>query len=125
MVMADLATLRTRLLARLPGRTNDELDGWLLESAIQHGYATIADVPANKETMVILYARYMGLQAKAAETAENADLSISGKISVNKTSASGNYNNLVAQAWKDYKRAGGTLSGSRASMVSLTRADGR
>jgi len=109
----------------MPGRSSDELSGWLLESSVQHGHETIANVPTGKETMIVMYARYIGLQAKAEETAENADINLSGKISVNKTSASGNYNSLIAQAWKDYKRAGGPLSGSKSSMVSLARSDRR
>lgn len=123
--MADATTLTSRLLTRMPGRSNDELSGWLLEAAVQHGYAAIADVPASKETMIVMYARYIGLQAKAEETAENADINLSGKISVNKASASGNYNNLIVQAWKDYKRAGGTLSAGKSSGAILARADGR
>jgi len=122
--MADPANLRTRLLIQLPGKTNDELDAWLLESSTQHGYAAIADVPANRETMIIFYARYMGLQAKASETAENPSLNIKG-LGINKSGASSNYYNLIMNAWKDYKRAGGPLSAAKASRVSLTRADGR
>ena len=122
--MADLVTLRTRLLTRLPGRTNDELDTWLLESANEHGYSAMTDVPTSKETMIIHYARYIALQAKAEETAENPSLNIKG-LGINKSGASSNYNNLVINAWKDYKRAGGHLSAAKALSVSLTRADGR
>jgi len=124
MVMADLATLRIRLLTRLPGRSNDEVAGWLLESANEHGYSAIADVPTSKETIIIHYARYIALQAKAEETAENPSLNIKG-LGINKSGASSNYSNLVINAWKDYKRAGGPLSAAKASRVSLTRADGR
>lgn len=122
--MADQTALRTRLKIHLPGMTNDELDGWLLEAAIQHNYNTLTEVPDAKGTMVMQYARYIALQAKATETAENADLNISGKMSINKTSASGNYSTLISRAWADYRRAGGRLG---AVVVSRTaaRADRR
>lgn len=122
--MADIANLKSRLLSRMPGRTDSELGSWLLESSIEHGFTSVSEVPAEKETQVMLYAKYIGLQAKAAETAENAALGFKG-INVNKSGASGNYNAQIQQAWKDYKRAGGTLSSGRSTMLSMARPDGR
>jgi len=121
--MAELVTLRTRLAVYLPGMTNDSLDSWLLESAKQHSYDTVNEVPIVKSNMIIHYARYIALQTKVIETAENAALNIKG-TSVNKSGASSNYNAAVKRAWSDYRRAGGRL-GSMAIRVSLTRADGR
>ena len=122
--MADQTALRGRLAVYMPGTTNDELDGWLVEAAAQHDYSTVADVPDTKASMVLHYARYIALQAKAAETAENSDINIPGKVSINKTSASGNYNQLIKQAWSDYRRSGGRL-GAFAVGGSVARADGR
>ncbi len=121
--MAELLTLRGRLAVHLPGMTNDELDAWLLESANEHSYETIDEVPVTKANMIIHYARYVALRAKAVETAENAALNIKG-TSVNKTSASTNYNALLKNAWADYRRAGGRL-GSRVINSFLSRSDGR
>lgn len=127
--MADLATLRARLLKRLPGRTNDELDGWITEAALLHGYTVMADVPEKKETMTILYARYMALQAKAAETAENAALNIKG-IGVNRSGASGNYERLIKEALSQYRREAAkagikSLTGGTVTSVTVVRPDGR
>lgn len=122
--MADITNLKSRMLSRMPGRTDSELGAWLLESSIEHGFTNVSEVPAEKETQVMLYARYIGLQAKAAETAENAALGFKG-ININKSGASANYTAQIQQAWKDYKRAGGTLSVGRSTMLSMSRSDGR
>ncbi|TLN00366.1 hypothetical protein FDZ73_19680 [bacterium] len=104
--MADQAALRTRMQnAIMPGRTAAEYDAWLTEATTQHGYATFADVPTNAETAICYHARYLGLSAKAAETAENAAITVPDKISINKTSASGNYDRQIKNAWRDYIQA--------------------
>lgn len=118
-----MADMKTRLATYLPGMTDDELDAWLLEAATQHGYTSLTDIPNTRANMIIHYARYVALQAKAAETAENAALNIKG-IGVNKSGASGNYNQLIKQAFADYRRHGGRL-GNAAVHSALTRADGR
>jgi len=101
--MADQAALRTRMQnAIMPGRTQAEYDAWLTEAITQHGYATFADVPTVAETAICYHARYLGLSAKAAETAENAAITVPDKISINKTSASGNYDRQIKNAWRDY-----------------------
>lgn len=127
--MADLETLRTRLLIRLPGRSSTELEGWIIEAATQHDYATVADVPDKAANAVLVYAEYLGLKAKAAETAENAALNIEG-IGVNKSGASGNYNALVKEALAQYRReavkAGiKPLTGGTVTIGAAVRPDGR
>lgn len=127
--MAELPNLTNRLLVRLPGRSNTELGGWINESALQHGYATVTDIPAKAETAIIEYARYIALQAKAAETAENAAIDAKG-ISINDTGASGNYEKLIATALKDYRRAAAravirVIGGGNVASISLPRPDGR
>ncbi|MCG8401372.1 MAG: hypothetical protein MJA84_07215 [Firmicutes bacterium] len=127
--MADLQTLATRLLIRLPGRANTELESWVTEAALQHEYAAVADVPDRAANAILSYAEYLGLKAKAAETAENAALNIKG-IGVNKSGASGNYSALVKDALAQYRREarkagirsliGGAITGS-----TVTRSDGR
>jgi hypothetical protein len=128
--MADLVTLRNRLLIRLPGRNNAELEGWITEAATQHGYTSVTDVPDKVANAILAYAEYLGLKAKAAETAENAALSIPGKVSVNKASASGNYNALVKEALVQYRReavkAGiKPLTGGTVISGTAVRPDGR
>lgn len=128
--MADLATLRARLLIRVPGRSNGELEGWISEAATQHGYATVADVPDTAANAILAYVEYLGLKAKAAETAENAALTITGKVSVNKSGASGNYNALIKEALAQYRReavkAGiKPLTGGMVSSGTAVRSDGR
>ena len=88
----------------MPGRSDTELDSWLLESATDHS-TSIEDVTPKQEGAIIAYAKYLGVQAKALETAENASLSISGKLSIDKSGASGNYEKLLKQAQSDYVRA--------------------
>jgi len=128
--MADLATLRTRLLIRVPGRSNAELEGWITEAATQHRYTTVADVPDTAANAILAYAEYLGLKAKAAETAENAALSIPGKVSVNKSGASGNYANLIKEALAQYRREAKKagikpLTGGTVSSGTAVRSDGR
>ncbi|MTI83442.1 MAG: hypothetical protein FH756_05930 [Firmicutes bacterium] len=128
-MMATMAALTTRLLIRLPGRSNTELEGWITEAVTQHGYDAIADVPDKAANAILSYAEYLGLKAKAAETAENASLNIKG-IGVNKSSSSVNYERLVKEALQQYRRdarkagirplTGGTVSGN-----TVTRRDGR
>ncbi len=115
--------MKTRLATYLPGMTDVELDAWLAEAATQHGYTSLTDIPNTRANMIIHYARYVALQAKAAETAENAALSIKG-VGINKSGASSNYNQLIKQAFADYRRHGGRL-GSTAVNSTLARADGR
>lgn len=127
--MADLATLRTRLLTRLPGRSNTELEGWITEAATQHVYTVVTDVPDKAANTILAYAEYLGLKAKAAETAENAALNIKG-IGVNKSGASGNYNALVKEALAQYRReavkAGiKPLTGGTVTSGTAVRTDGR
>lgn len=127
--MADLATLAARLLIRVPGRSNTELEGWITEAATQHGYVTVADVPDTAANAILAYAEYLGLKAKAAETAENAALNIKG-IGVNKSGASGNYNALVKEALAQYRReavkAGiKPLTGGTVTSGTAVRPDGR
>ncbi|HBX22668.1 MAG TPA: hypothetical protein DEF34_03370 [Desulfotomaculum sp.] len=127
--MADLPTLTTRLLIRLPGRSSTELEGWITEAATQHDYATVADVPDKAVNAILAYAEYLGLKAKAAETAENAALNIKG-IGVNKSGASGNYNALIKEALAQYRRdarkAGiRPLTGGSVTSGTVTRPDGR
>lgn len=127
--MADLVTLRDRLIKRLPGRSNTELEDWITEAATQHGYTTIADVPTKAENAILAYSEYLGIKAKAVETAENASLNIKG-IGVNKSSASANYAALIREALLQYRReatragiraaTGGTVSNGTA-----VRVDGR
>lgn len=100
--MADQATLRTRLLTRMPGRTNAELDGWITEAARKHGYSIVADVPTKHEDLIVSYARYMGLEAKAEEMAEKGAVSVAGKVSINKSSTSGNFSSLIDRALREY-----------------------
>jgi hypothetical protein len=111
----------------MPGTTNDENEGWLTEASIEHGYSSVAEVPARKETMIVLYARYLGLQAKAAETAENASINLKN-VGVNKSGASGNYKDLVDEAYREYRwaasRVGGGVVG-RAAGGNAVRIDGR
>jgi len=128
--MADLATLAARLLIRVPGRSNTELEGWITEAATQHGYVTVADVPDTAANAILAYAEYLGLKAKAAETAENAALSIPGKVSVNKSGASGNYTAQVKEALTQYRREARKagikpLTGGTVSSGTAVRSDGR
>lgn len=128
--MADLTTLLTRLRLRLPTTTDAERQGWLEESAWMHSY-TLATIPTVAETVVVEYARYLGLAAKAAELAESGSLDVGGKISINKSGASGNYERLIQTAQRDYTkacRAAGIRSifgGGNANGGSVTRVDGR
>lgn len=127
--MADLATLAARLLKRLPSRSNTELEGWITEAATQHDYATVDDVPDKTVNAILSFAEYIGLKAKAAETAENAALNIKG-ISINKTGASGNYTAQVKEALAQYRRdarkAGITpLTGGTVASGTAVRSDGR
>lgn len=127
--MADLITLRTRLLIRVPGRSNTELEGWITEAATQHGYATVTDVPDKAANAILAYAEYLGLKAKAAETAENAALNIKG-IGVNKSGASGNYNALIKEALTQYRREAvkasiKPLTGGMVTSGTAVRPDGR
>ncbi|MHB8183571.1 MAG: hypothetical protein ACYDDN_07485 [Candidatus Desulforudaceae bacterium] len=127
--MADLATLRARLLIRLPGRSNTELDGWITEAATQHGYATVADVPDKAVNAILAYAEYLGLKAKATETAENAALNVKG-LGVNKSGASGNYERLIKEAWRTYLREASrvgirALGGGAVTSGAAVRPDGR
>lgn len=127
--MADLVTLATRLLIRVPGRSNTELEGWITEAATQHDYVTVADVPETAANAILAYAEYLGLKAKAAETAENAALNIKG-IGVNKSGASGNYANLIKEALSQYRREAKKagikpLTGGTVSSGTAVRSDGR
>lgn len=127
--MADLATLKSRLLIRLPGRSDSELGDWITEAATQHGYSTVADVPDKAANAILAYAEYLGLKAKAAETAENAALNIKG-IGVNKSGASGNYNVLVKEALSQYRREARKagiklLTGGSVASSTAVRPDGR
>jgi len=127
--MADLPTMTTRLLIRLPGRSNTELEGWITEAATQHSYAAVADVPDKAVNTILAYAEYMGLKAKAAETAENAALNIKG-VGINKSGSSGNYERLVKEALRQYRqeaRKAGIkpLTGGSITNSTVTRPDGR
>jgi hypothetical protein len=115
--MSELTLLAERLARRLPGLKNEELAGWLTESALLHGYSAVVQVPAKRETMVMLYARYLGLQAKASETAENARLNIKG-LGIDKSGASASYNALIKEALRDYQREAGRCGGGIAAKVS-------
>lgn len=126
--MAELPNLTNRLLVRLPGRSSAELEGWVNESALQHGYAAVADVPDKAVNAILAYAEYIGLKAKAAETADNASITVKG-MSFTKTVSSGNFNALVKEAWNQYRReaarAGIRAIGGNVISLSLTRPDGR
>jgi hypothetical protein len=120
-----MTNLTSRLLKRMPG-TIVELEGWLTEAALLHNYATMAQVPAKKETLIVLCARYLGLQAKAAEMAENASFNLKG-LGINKSGASANYNALIKEALRDYQREAGRCGGiiAKVSSGAMIRKDGR
>ena len=127
--MAELLNPTNRLLVRLHGRSSAELEGWINESSLQHGYAAVADVPDKAVNAILAYAEYIGLKAKAAETAENAALNIKG-IGVNKSGASGNYERLIKESLAQYRREAAKagikpLAGGTVASTILVRPDGR
>lgn len=126
--MAELAVLKSRLTIRLPGRTSDEVEGWITESLAQHD-TTVEKLPAKQVNAILAHAEYLALKGKAAETAENPSLNIKG-VGINKSGASANYERLLKEAWRTYQReaakagmraiGGGVVTGGTA-----IRVDGR
>lgn len=127
--MATLQALNERLRLRMPNSETAERDGWIGESLAQHGYTDSIAVPVEAELAVVEYARYFSLSSKAAEHAETGSISMK-RLTISRGTASMNYQQLLATAERDYRRAARAagitpVTGGSVTYAAMARADGR
>src|SRR5690625_3390941 len=112
--MAARDELAERLLRRFKGVPNfDITDAQELvdESLHVHGLDASADVPTDKETVVLLYAQFQGTRQIAYSVAHYFKFS-DGEESVDKSMIADNYRKLAKDLQEDYEAEKGREFGS-------------
>lgn len=126
--MADQATLASRIVGRT-GRTSEEANAWLVEAAVQHGYATVGDVPTDYSEPLLCYAEHVGFKLLASRYAGKGSINIPDQIATNKSSVSANFRTLAQDAYTAYVQkatsAGMTVLGAGVTCSKVVRTDGR
>ena len=112
--MANEAELAQRLYRRFKGVPNFELTDAeeLVEDSLNvHGYKPSADVPADKESLILLYAQYNGAWQVALSVAHYFKFT-DGEEQVDKSMIADNYRKLAKDLQDDYESEKGKLSGN-------------
>jgi len=104
--MATKSELATALLGRFKGVPNvaqEDVDGWIDRSLLEHGFRLDQDVPEDDQLLVLLYAEWDGTTQLALRTAYFFEYKDSEE-SVDKRMVSEAYRNMADQLWKTYER---------------------
>ena len=112
--MANKAELTERLYRRFKGVPNFELtdaEELVDESLKEHGYKPSADVPSDKEALILLYAQKEGAWQIAFSAAHYFRFS-DGEESVDKSMVADNYRRLARDLQEEYEREAGKVFGN-------------
>src|SRR5690625_7082487 len=121
--MAEINELAERLLRRFKGVPNFDITDAeeLVEESLQvHGYDHSADIPAGRETLVLLYAQMQGAWQIALSVAHYFSFT-DGEESVDKSMVADNYRRLARDFQEDYELETGRLAGNNFRL--MPRAD--
>ena len=112
--MANRTELAERLYRRFKGVPNFDLDDAqeLVDESLEfHGYELSADVPADKESMILLYAQKEGAWQIAFSVAHYFKFA-DGEESVDKSMVSDNYRRLARDLQDEYDKEKGKIFGN-------------
>src|SRR5690625_3503624 len=121
--MANRTELAERLYRRFKGVPNFELTDAqeLVDESLEfHGYELSADVPADKESLILLYAQKEGAWQIAFSVAHYFKFT-DGEESVDKSMVADNYRRLAKDLQDDYESEKGKLFGNNFRI--MTRLD--
>lgn len=121
--MATRDELAERLLRRFKGVPNFTVEDAreLIDDAMQaHGLSPSDGVPADKQTMILLYAQHEGAWSVAMSVAHYFKYT-DGEESVDKSMVSENYRKLARDLRDDYEREKSRIDGS--AFVVMRRID--
>src|SRR5690625_3866734 len=109
--MANRTELAERLYRRIKGVPNFDLDDAqeLVDESLEfYGYELSADVPANKESLILLYAQKEGAWQIAFSVAPYFGFT-DGEESVDKSMVADNYRRLARDLQEEYEKENGTI----------------
>ena len=112
--MANRTELAERLYRRFKGVPNFDLDDAqeLVDESLEfHGYELSADVPADKESLILLYAQKEGAWQIAFSVAHYFKFT-DGEESVDKSMVARNYRELAKDIQEEYDEEKARLLGS-------------
>lgn len=117
--MAMLSELSQSLLKRLkdvPNVLEEDTDGWIERSMLEHGYSVETDVPQDQVLLVLLYAEWdasLQISFKSAHYFQYKD----SEETVDKRNVSEQYRHIATELLKSYERkkaaGSGGFGGSR------------
>jgi hypothetical protein len=103
--MATVSELAQRLLTRfknVPNVATEDTHAWVEDSALEHGYSADADIPDDKQSLILLYAQANGTEQVALNTAHYFSYS-DGDESVTKAGTSQRYLQIARELWDRYQ----------------------
>ena len=112
--MANRTELAERLYRRFKGVPNFDLDDAqeLVDESLEfHGYELSADVPADKESLILLYAQKEGAWQIAFSVAHYFKF-VDGEESVDKSMVADNYRRLARDLQDEYDKENGKIFGN-------------
>lgn len=118
--MATKAELAQRLYRRFKGVPNFELTDAeeLVEDSLNvHGYKPSADVPADKESLILLYAQKEGAWQIAFSVAHYFKFA-DGEEQVDKSMVADNYRRLAKDLQDEYDKENGKIFGNNFRLMS-------
>lgn len=112
--MANRTELAERLYRRFKGVPNFDLNDAqeLVDESLEfHGYELSADVPADKESLILLYAQKEGAWQIAFSVAHYFKF-VDGEESVDKSMVADNYRRLARDLQDEYDKENGKIFGN-------------